>query len=127
MEENGWIIDSDMKNTKRYQKECGTETYHGDNGGDRMGTVYTSFREYGSASLSFGNCYNGTEDNGYVLASLNSHELGRVTKNTNMEVSFRYFKGDLLFIRKFGQAVVQINYFNIDSCGKFRSHITILA
>ena len=128
METNGWIFDPVLYYQTGFDEECGNDTYYGYLfktvnvnfvATEKIGTVYSTFKGNGVASLIFKNCYNGPDNDGYVSASLQSKELGRAQKNEVVNVSFNYSKDDTLLIKIAGRSIFKIKYFIIEECSKF--------
>ena len=96
MQANGWTFHAKPNSeTKRNSAMCGTETWFGYKYGKKVGYVWKTFRENGTATLKFGNCY----PRGVVIVYLNDIEISRATSSTlEVEANFEYFKGDVLSI-----------------------------
>ena len=85
MIKNGWNVDIEYSNTKDWSQDylvnCGTQTFYGYHGDQKVGTVSATFQGSGNATLIFGNCYK----EGFVEVLLNEEHL----KQANPDLPLR--------------------------------------
>ena len=118
MAKNGWIFSSELMHQVDLDDQCGNDTYNEYQNIEEVGTIYSTFDGNGVATMIFLNCYNGSENGGYVSVSIKAKEIVRAYKNEEMKISFNYSKDDSLIIKIFGTSTFKIMYFMIDRCGK---------
>ena len=98
MPANGWITDSTSLNDAQYRSTCDFgNTWYGYIGGSNVGSIWTTFQGAGTATLSFGNCYNG----GSVKVFLNEKAIAEAIPLQRKEISFDYSVGDVLKIKEY--------------------------
>ena len=107
MEINGWIFNtshSDMVWAKNY---CGEGSWFGMHTGTVEGSVSTTFKGSGTATLSFGNCWASSSYKVSVVINgeIKSEAWGNVMEK---EISFSFNRGDNLVIKEDG-AIIKIN------------------
>ena len=117
MVSNGWKINVEYSSSADqfddYTHICGNETFYGYNTDNTVGEVSTTFKGYGKATLSFGNCHK----KGHVVVTLNNRELARVhASNPNNVIAFYYKTGDVLHIKEVLTAIIKLNYLKLE-CG----------
>ena len=106
MEKNGWKLNIRHSMDSAYSEKCGMDTWFGYNYGEKVGSVQTTFKGTGKATLNFGNCYR----SGWVKVYLNGKEISRANGNTpRKEVEFRYSKDDILRIKEVNVAIIKLN------------------
>ena len=125
MKKNGWLIDVKYSSAADWDpanaRICGNETFYGYKPGDQVGTVSYTFREYGEATLGFGNCKHCIDAGipyvcGYVVVMLNDGELARTGSNIDKSVTFQYKNGDSLNVSEIHKAIIKLNYLKLE-CG----------
>ena len=95
---NGWETNSTTLNTS-YEAECDAgDTWYGYGSSGAIGAIYATFKGFGTATLSFGNCFNG----GSVKVFLNDKIISEVLLKGIKEVTFEYSIGDKLTITEYG-------------------------
>ena len=98
---NGWETNSTVLNSY-YEAECDDgDTWYGYTIHDSVGAIYATFQGSGTATLSFGNCLNGS----IVRAFLNDKMISEIHMKGKKEVTFEYSKGDTLTIAEYGGVV----------------------
>ena len=120
MESNGWVFYG--------KKRCGTGNWYEDSKGQKVcgpgswycsgsaiGSISTTLRGSGSATLDFGNCYT----KGKVVVLLNGQEIngkGKSTANANVKsknITFKFIPGDELKIIEPDNGIIKLNSFNV--------------
>ena len=116
MIKNGWNVDTEYSNTDDWSTEypinCGTQTFYGYHGDQKIGSVSTAFKGSGNATLIFGNCYK----KGFVEVLLNEKQLKQANQEKYKTVSFSFNRGDILKIREVNTAIIKLYYFGITGC-----------
>ena len=120
MESNGWVFHG--------KKGCGTGKWYEDSNGQKVcgpgswycsgsaiGSISTTLRGSGSATLDFGNCYT----KGKVVVLLNGQEIngkGKSTANANVKsknITFKFIPGDELKIIEPDNGIIKLNSFTL--------------
>ena len=118
MEQNGWIFENLVSKPNKYQRQCNNDTWYGWRKDYKIpGIVSATFRGSGTATLTFGNCYNlNTVDvyfNNEKIATANGDERKK-------KATFNFYKGSVLRIEVV-RPILKLNALEI-SCdeGKFQ-------
>ena len=116
MMKNGWNVDIEYSNTKDWSQDylvnCGTQTFYGYHGDQKVGSVSATFKGSGNATLIFGNCYK----EGFVEVLLNEEQLKQANQEKYKTVAFSYKRGDTIKIREVNTAIMKLYYFGITGC-----------
>ena len=89
LEGNGWFTNVTAFNS-HYNSQCGDKTWFG---WGSLGAIWATLKGYGTATLVFGNCYQG----GHVKVYLNNKLIGNAPPNMKkLKATFPYSKGDVL-------------------------------
>ena len=116
MMKNGWNVDIEHSNTKDWSQDylvnCGTHSFYGYHGAQKVGSVSATFKGSGNATLIFGNCYK----EGFVEVLLNEEQLKQANQEKYKTVAFSYRRGDILKIRGVNIAIMKLYYFGITGC-----------
>ena len=115
--ENGWVIDTDSSN-QQYDSQCGTKTWFGWRGGYSKGSISTTFKGFGWATLTFSNCY----QRGYVDAYLNNDVIGNAQSFHNTTVTFEFSKGNVLTLTESNVAIIKLHELKFNCICKYYSH-----
>ena len=111
MEANGWVFNVTHSDQEWSKERCGHKTWFGLSSMLDVGSVSTTFKGSGNATLGFGNCWNSYK----VTVSLDGEELARATGNQLEEtVSFNFTKDSEIKIEEDG-SIIKLNYLNV-SC-----------
>ena len=111
MEKNGWKFNTSHSDMVWQKNNCGEGSWFGLHAGFAEGSVSTTFKGSGTATLSFGNCWASTA---YKVSVMLNEEIKSEAKGKIMEkeVTFPFNEGDHLVIKEDG-AIIKINSLNI--------------
>ena len=120
MESNGWVFYG--------KKRCGTGNWYEDSKGLKVcgprswycsgpviGSISTTFKGSGSATLDFGNCYT----KGKVVVLLKGKEINGKRKSTanadvkSKNITFKFVQGDELKIIAPENGIIKLNSFHV--------------
>ena len=111
MEINGWIFNTSHSDMVWGKSHCGEGSWFGFHSNAAYGSVSTTFKGSGTATLSFGNCWTSLA---YKVSVMLNEEVKSEAKGKIMEkeVTFPFNEGDHLVIKEDG-AIIKINSLNI--------------
>ena len=111
MEKNGWIFNTSHSDMVWGRNHCGEGSWFGLHSGSAEGSVSTTFKGSGTATLSFGNCWTSSAYKVSVVINgeIRSEAMGNVMEK---EISFSFNKGDNLIIKEDG-AIIKISSLDI--------------
>ena len=111
MEKNGWIFNTTHSDMTKYKSRCGEGSWFGFHSNIGYGSVSTTFKGSGTATLSFGNCWTSSL---YKVSVVINGEVRSEAEGNVMakEISFSFNKGDNLIIKEDG-AIIKINSLDI--------------
>ena len=111
MEKNGWIFNTSNSDMVSYRKHCGEGSWFGFHSDFEEGSVSTTFKGSGVATLYLGNCWTSPV---YKVSVLINGEIKFVVRRNVMQkvISFSFNKGDNLIIKEDG-AIIKINTLDI--------------
>ena len=123
MLKHGWMFHTKPESrTKRHSAMCGAKTWFGYKNGNKVGYVWKTFRENGTATLKFGNC---RPKKGVVIVYLNDIEISRATSSTlEVEAKFKYFRGDVLSIME-EYGIIKLNSLKLNYQGMMTMYYMI--
>ena len=112
MEKNGWIFNTTHSDISLWRNWCGEDSWFGDH--DSMnGSITTTFKGSGTATLSFGNCGPKIHSLHKVCVLKNGDIISEATGNAlEKEIAFSFNKGDNLIIKEY-YAIIKINSLDI--------------
>ena len=111
MEKNGWIFNTTHSDMVWGKSHCGEGSWFGFHSNAAYGSVSTTFKGSGTATLSFGNCWAASlyKVSVVINGEVKSEAEGNVMEK---EISFSFNKGDNLIIKENG-AIIKINSLDI--------------
>ena len=93
LEENGWTFHVSHSDMVLYGDICGNDGWFGFYTGSNTGSIYATFKGFGTARLIYGNCWNKNE----VYVNLNGKKVSSAYgKEAKKEIAFSFVSGDTI-------------------------------
>ena len=115
MEENGWIFHVSHSHMLLHGDICGNNGWFGFYSGSHVGSIYVTFKGFGTARLIYGNCWSDNEVSVYLNYKKISSAYGNMTKEV---IAFNFIAGDTLGIVEDG-AIIKLHSLTILCDGKY--------
>ena len=115
MTKAGWTLDVQEYGLDKYAKDCDSAPFWGFNTGNDVGSVSSTFQGSGTATLTFGGCWNPQQ----IQVSLNDKVIAKSTKKHQQEIKeFQYRPNDVLKISE-AHGIIQIFSLQLECGGTF--------